>query len=113
MGKDLFGHLYTSIQARCRQWYGMAQQGVLNDRAESLPAQAAHGSWLLLIKPPLRAGVYALALSNSAISSGLSSNDAARTRLSTWSGVVALAIGAVTPGRAITQASATSAGLAE
>src|SRR5690606_21631459 len=46
------------------------------------------------------------------MSTAVSWSLAARTRLSTCSIVVALEIGAVTPGLAMTQASATSAGLA-
>src|SRR5664280_1331601 len=54
----------------------------------------------------------AAAESSAASSSADSASVAARIRLSTCAGVVALAIGAVTPGCAITQASATSADLA-
>ena len=46
------------------------------------------------------------------MSAAVSVSSVARTRLSTCSTEVALAIGAVTPGLAMTQASATSAGLA-
>ena len=54
----------------------------------------------------------ALAVSSAVMSAGVSLSSVARTRLSTCSTEVALAIGAVTPGLAMTQASATSAGLA-
>ena len=54
----------------------------------------------------------ALASVSAAMSSADSVNSVARIRLSTCSTDVALAIGAVTPGLAMVQASATSAGLA-
>jgi hypothetical protein len=54
----------------------------------------------------------ALAWSSVPMSAAASESAVAPTRLSTCSTEVALAIGAVTPGLAIAQASATSAGLA-
>ena len=55
---------------------------------------------------------YALAVSRRASCSALRLSAAARAKLSTCAMLVALAIGAVTPSRVISQARATSAGLA-
>ena len=54
----------------------------------------------------------ALASSSVAMSAGRRLSWVARMRLSTWATLVALAMGAVTPGRAISQAKATSPGWA-